>query len=719
MARGRRQTCPLKDHSEHVIDGCLGKALANKDGPDLREAIRLHTGTSPGATFFRGSRFIDGLWVSSDLDISNACVMPFGFGVGDHRAFILDIPLESLVGENPVKIVRPMSRRLNSHLPKCGEAYIENLEKNIVKHRLLERLYDAHTGGYSAEETANKVIAIDDEGKSYMRHAEKICRKIKCCKIPFSPEASIWIRRVQVYHSLLRYHQGRIKNRGNLKRAARRCNIPDPLSLSIPDILASLEACKRECVFYQEHGQCFRRKHLNTGLWIAKEQEDEEAFQKISSIIQREHQRNFWRKLNFVTGKKRTRSATSIQVEGQGGSIMEHTTQETVERTIFSEVHEKRYTLAGEAPICNGELFQDLGYQANTKASRAVLDGTYEAPTTSDKATRDLFAEIAAIRCLIPENSVPIVITPEQWKQYWRVINEETSSSESGIHFGHYIVGSKSDIISHYHASRVSVTLAHAIQLERWSRGLSVMLEKTLGVTLVTKLRAIFLMEGDFNATNKIVYGVRMLQNARTYQMMPEEIFSEKNRMADDGTLCKTLFFDIARQARVGAAIASVDASNCYDRIAHAMASLIFQAFGVPTTAVESMLGAIENMKFFLRTGFGDSTSFSGGGISIKTQGLCQGNGAAPAGWAVISISIIEEHRKKGHGAKFLCPITQLQHHLSAILCVNDTDLLHINMKKTRASKRYTRPFKTASMAGVNSSLQHGESSNLQSVSTP
>ena len=154
------------DHNEHIIDGCLGKALANKDVPDLKEAIRLHTGASLGATFFQGSWPIDGLWVSSDLDISNACVMPFGFGVGDHRAFILDIPLESLVGENPV------SHRLNSRLPKCGEAYIESLEMNIVKHRLLEFLYDAHTGGYSTEEMANKVIAIVDKGKSYMRHAK-------------------------------------------------------------------------------------------------------------------------------------------------------------------------------------------------------------------------------------------------------------------------------------------------------------------------------------------------------------------------------------------------------------------------------------------------------------------------------------------------------------------------------------------------------------------
>ena len=93
-------------------------------------------------------------------------------------------------------------------------------------------------------------------------------------------------------------------------------------------------------------------------------------------------------------------------------------------------------------------------------------------------------------------------------------MNKETLSSESGLHFGHYIVGSKSDIISHYHAARVTVTLAHAVQLKQWSRRLSVMLEKILGVTLVTKLCAILLMEGNFNATNKIVYGMQMLNNA-------------------------------------------------------------------------------------------------------------------------------------------------------------------------------------------------------------
>ncbi len=526
------------------------------------------------------------------------------------------------------------------------------------------------------------MIIINEEGKAYMHRAEKICRKVKCCCIPFSPEASIWIRRIQVYYLLLWYHKGKIKNCGNLKQAARHCNIPNPLSLSIKEITVRLEACRKECAFYQEHGKWFHRRHLENRKRITLEQEDEEAFQKISAIIQREQQQFFWRKLNYVTGKKKTRSATLIQVEGPDGIIMERTTQETVKQMIFLEIHKKKYMLAGEAPICNGDLFQEFGYTATTPASRAVLDGMYLAPSNSDAAILELFAEIAHILRLVPASSVSIVITPEQWNQYWQVVNKETSSSESGIHFGHYIVGSKSDTISHYHAARVTVTLAHAIQLEQWSRGLSVMLEKTLGVTLVTILGAILLMEGDFNAANKIVHNKRMLDNAKKYRLMPEEIFRKKNKMANNGTLCKMLFYHITRQARVLAAIASVDASNCYNRIVHAISSMIFQTFGVPTTAIESMLGAIENMIFFLLIGFGDLKTFVGGGISIKMQGLCQGNGALPAGWAVISICILNAHRKKGHGAKFLCPITKLKHHLSAILYMDNTDLLHIDLTK-------------------------------------
>ncbi len=179
------------DHNKHMINGLLGKALADKKGLDLQEANVQHTGASPDMTFFRGPKPINRLWISSDLDISNACVMPFGYGIGNHRAFILDILIKLLVGVDPVKIVQPAGRQLNSRLPGCNKLYIDSLEANIIWHSLLERLFDVHTRKFSDKEQARRVIIIDKEGKAYKQRAEKICWKIKCCHIPFSPEAAI------------------------------------------------------------------------------------------------------------------------------------------------------------------------------------------------------------------------------------------------------------------------------------------------------------------------------------------------------------------------------------------------------------------------------------------------------------------------------------------------------------------------------------------------
>ncbi len=209
-----------------------------------------------------------------------------------------------LVGIDLVKIVRPSGRRLNSRLPGCSKQYITSLESNIIKHKLLERLHKAHRGAFTDSERQQCIIIIDEEGKAYMRHAKKICRKLKSCQIPFSPEAAIWIRRVQVYRSLLQYHKGKIRNCGNLKRAARRCNIPNPLGMSIHEIAMRLEECKRECLFFHEHGKRYRRKHLETRKKAALDADNKDAFQKISAIIQQEQQRAFWQKLNCVTGKK-------------------------------------------------------------------------------------------------------------------------------------------------------------------------------------------------------------------------------------------------------------------------------------------------------------------------------------------------------------------------------------------------------------------------------
>ncbi len=107
---------------------------------------------------------------------------------------------------------------------------------------------------------------------------------------------------------------------------------------------------------------------------------------------------------------------------------------------------------------------------------------------------------------------------------------------------------------------------------------------------------------------------------------------------------------------------------------------LIFQSFGIAETAVTMMLETIQEMKFFLRMAFGDSREFSSLTIKVKTKGLRQGNGGSPAGWCVISVMILRAHGAKGHSAHFIAPLSQVCSSLSAILYIDDTDLLHLNM---------------------------------------
>jgi hypothetical protein len=120
------------------------------------------------------------------------------------------------------------------------------------------------------------------------------------------------------------------------------------------------------------------------------------------------------------------------------------------------------------------------------------------------------------------------------------------------------MAGLHSAYISYLQALQATLIVKQGIILERWSRGLSVMLEKIFGCSLITKLRLIQSMEADFNSTNKVIYGIHMLANVRKYKLMPEEVYSKWNPLADDGTLSKVLFYDIVRQLRRPAGLSQV-----------------------------------------------------------------------------------------------------------------------------------------------------------------
>lgn len=91
------------------------------------------------ANFVRGSRQIDAVWVTPDVEISAACFLPFFFGVGDHRAILLDIPQHLLIGGKIHNISRPNARGLQCNRHKVQQKYNNDLEPYCAKHRIQKK----------------------------------------------------------------------------------------------------------------------------------------------------------------------------------------------------------------------------------------------------------------------------------------------------------------------------------------------------------------------------------------------------------------------------------------------------------------------------------------------------------------------------------------------------------------------------------------------------
>ena len=117
--------------------------------------------------------------------------------------------------------------------------------------------------------------------------------------------------------------------------------------------------------------------------------------------------------------KPQGRSIRVVQAELEFGEVVDFEGQEVVQNEIWSRIHDQRFYLAEQAPICQGRLRGEFGYLAKTKSGKEVLDGTYNYSPTFHAASRSLLEECAIIRKLIPANSVLTTIQRPAWQRRW------------------------------------------------------------------------------------------------------------------------------------------------------------------------------------------------------------------------------------------------------------------------------------------------------------
>jgi hypothetical protein len=129
----------------------------------------------------------------------------------------------------------------------------------------------------------------------------------------------------------------------------------------------------------------------------------------------------------------------------------------------------------------------------------------------------------------------------------------------------------------------------------------------------VDKLRAICLMEGDFNFFNKWLFGHVAVNKLYKLGYILEDQYSKKSSTAQDSKLDNCHTMDLSRQFCQPLLAVSADADKCYDQINHIIMSLLLLAIGGEDRPISAMFQPIQQMRFFQRTSRGDSDTFMGG----------------------------------------------------------------------------------------------------------
>jgi hypothetical protein len=237
-----------------------------------------------------------------------------------------------------------------------------------------------------------------------------------------------------------------------------------------------------------------------------------------------------------------------------------------------------------------------LGFLANTVSADQVLKGSYIYSKNMDTHTKLLLQEAQHIfHGLLKEEVLDFVSTTD-FQSYWHHANEDIQSSKSGCHFGHYKAAIFDRYLSAMHAAKLTLAASTGVPLACWGNRPTVLLEKVFKNIYIDKMRAICLLEADYNWLNKFVFAKQMMDKAFEGDIIPVEQFAKKGSQAMEGVLTSGLFCDIAWALHKTAAIESVDLANYYDAVAHPIASIALQHFKVCKVMVAMMLYALETM---------------------------------------------------------------------------------------------------------------------------
>jgi hypothetical protein len=280
-----------------------------------------------------------------------------------------------------------------------------------------------------------------------------------------------------------------------------------------------------------------------------------------------------------------------------------------------------------------------------------------------------------------PAEPISVLVTSTDFKSFFNKWNENTSTSPSGKHLGHYKallspalkacaatnspgLTAEADRIIDAHVSLLNIAAEYGSPLPRWKNIVSVMIEKKPGNYQLNKLRTIHLFEADYNWLIGMIFGRRMVHGAERQKHLHEGQWgSRPGPSAHDALLHKIASYEVSRLTRTPLATFDNDAKSCYDRIIMVFALLLCQKHGVPLSMCKMAALSLLMVVYSIKTKYGVySGTYSSTADDEPIHGPGQGSRMAPALWLIICCLLFQAMSQMCSGVEFCNPTQTVLH---------------------------------------------------------
>lgn len=222
------------------------------------------------------------------------------------------------------------------------------------------------------------------------------------------------------------------------------------------------------------------------------------------ACIQSEKLRRIWKKITSKCCKVRMKTIVEVEVS-EGSSITRYQSKADVEKALANCII-KRFQQAYDSPFLQEPVLFQVGILAELEEAERILNRT-------STLSMDQYSNFYLQAFAHPDPTILTDYKKEHFWSYWNQATEKTSSSISGKHFGHYKAAAQDEAQSSFHGLLIETTYNAGLPLQQWKFALVCLLEKMKGIIRVDTLRAILLLEADFNGANKNFFGHRMVSH--------------------------------------------------------------------------------------------------------------------------------------------------------------------------------------------------------------